>query len=403
MIGNSIEILKNSSNKPDPLQWAVAAYRRNGKALVTFNDIDGNSSSNGRFIDPSKDFNHLPSRKYLKFTFPLQGGFDGTNIFNEDKAKFSDNAVRREIDNASAQGGTAGPTVAALRKAIDVLEEKSDVDIKLLTVPGIRHESITDYAVESTERRFDAMFIMDIEERDTVNSFVTSSANQIINVSNTATRFSNRNLDSSFAAAYFPDVFVQDPVNTRSLRVPSSVAALSALGYNDSIAYPWFAPAGFNRAALDMVSKVDVRLNSGDRDVLYDARINPIATFPREGVVIFGQKTLQASKSALDRVNVRRLMLEVKRIVSNAANRFVFEQNTPDTRARFVGQVVPLLALVQAQAGIEKFSVQMDGTNNTEEDVAANRLNGRIVVVPTRTVEFISVDFIVDTTGASFV
>ena len=247
------------------------------------------------------------------------------------------------------------------------------------------------------------IYLMDLVEYDESGNRLFDDSSAKPDVQKTSEEFASRAIDNNYVATYFPDVFIDDPYNRRKAKVPPSVAAIAALAYNDKVAYPWFAPAGFNRAALDMVDRVDVRLNAGDRDELYDARINPIATFPREGFVIFGQKTLQASKSALDRVNVRRLMLEVKRIVSSAANRFVFEQNTPDTRSRFVGQVVPLLALVQAQAGIEKFSVTMDSTNNTEEDVAANRLNGRIVVVPTRTVEFISVDFIVDTTGASFV
>jgi phage tail sheath protein FI len=180
------------------------------------------------------------------------------------------------------------------------------------------------------------------------------------------------------------------------------VVALGALGFNDKVAYPWFAPAGFNRGALDNVTNVDVRLNSSDRDTLYDARINPIATFPNGGFVIFGQKTLQQAKSALDRVNVRRMLLEVKRLIVQVANRLIFEQNTPQTQARFVSQVVPLLALVQTQAGIEQFQVVCDATNNTETDREQNRMNGRIVLVPTRVVEFIAIDFIVTNSGVSF-
>ena len=145
-----------------------------------------------------------------------------------------------------------------------------------------------------------------------------------------------------------------------------------------------------------------MRLNSADRDTLYDARINPIAVFPAGGFVIFGQKTLQMAKSALDRVNVRRMLLEVKRLVVQVANRLLFEQNNSSTRARFVNQVTPLLALVQAQAGIESFNVVCDATNNSSVDVEANKMNGRIVVVPTRAVEFIAVDFIVTNSGVSF-
>jgi phage tail sheath protein FI len=180
------------------------------------------------------------------------------------------------------------------------------------------------------------------------------------------------------------------------------VAALGALAFNDKVSYPWFAPAGFNRGGLDFVSNVQVRLSAADRDNLYDTRINPIASFPNGGFVIFGQKTLQMNKSALDRVNVRRMLLEVKRLVVGVANKLLFEQNTPEIRARFVGMTVPLLALVQAQAGIESFKVVMDDTNNTPQDAEDNKLNGRIVVVPTRAVEFIAVDFIITNSGVIF-
>jgi phage tail sheath protein FI len=135
---------------------------------------------------------------------------------------------------------------------------------------------------------------------------------------------------------------------------------------------------------------------------LYDSRINPIAVFPNAGFVIFGQKTLQMKKSALDRINVRRMLLEVKRLIVSVANNILFEPNTPQTRARFVGSVTPLLALVQAQAGIESFQVVMDDTNNTTEDYESNRLNGRIIVVPTRAIEFIAIDFIITRSGVMF-
>jgi len=180
------------------------------------------------------------------------------------------------------------------------------------------------------------------------------------------------------------------------------VVAYGALGYNDLVAYPWFAPAGFNRGSLGSVVNTEVRLSTGDRDNLYDARINPIANFPQGGFVIFGQKTLQKSRSALDRVNVRRMLLEVKRLVVQIADKLLFEPNTPQTRQRFVGQIAPILALIQSQQGIEKFSVICDQTNNTTDDVEQNKLNGRIVVVPTRSIEFIAIDFIVTNSGVLF-
>jgi phage tail sheath protein FI len=198
-------------------------------------------------------------------------------------------------------------------------------------------------------------------------------------------------------------VFIDDAKNKRRVKVPASVAAVTAYGMNDKIAYPWYAPAGFNRAALDFVTNVNVRLNSSDRDTLSDVRINPIASFPRQGFVIFGQKTLQQAKSALDRVNVRRLLLEVKRIVNDAAQKIVFEQNTAETRASFVKETTTAMGLIQAAAGLESFRVIMNSTNNTADDADANKVNGRIVIVPTRTIESIALDFVITSSGVSFV
>jgi phage tail sheath protein FI len=222
------------------------------------------------------------------------------------------------------------------------------------------------------------------------------------NVRKTVETFEARALDSNFTATYFPDVIIEDDLTQEAVNVPASVAALGALGFNDRVAYPWFAPAGFNRGSLESVLNTEVRLTAEDRNVLYEARINPIANFPRGGFVIFGQKTLQQAKSALDRVNVRRMLLEVKRIVSNIANGLIFEQNTPATRARFKALVKPRLASIQGNQGIDQFRIIMDSSNNSAEDVESNRLNGRIVLVPTRAVEFIAIDFIITNSGVSF-
>ena len=222
------------------------------------------------------------------------------------------------------------------------------------------------------------------------------------NVRKTVEQFEGRALDNNYVATYFPDVIKNDPVNGDAVNMPASIAAIGALAHNDSVAYPWFAPAGFNRGALEEVINTEIRLNTEDRNILYEARINPIANFPNGGFVIFGQKTLQQARSALDRVNVRRMLLEVKRIVSEVANRIIFEQNTPSTRARFVAQVTPLLSVIQSQQGIDRFKIVMDSSNNSNEDIEQNRLNGRIILVPTRAVEFIAVDFIITNSGVSF-
>jgi phage tail sheath protein FI len=305
------------------------------------------------------------------------------------------------MDDASNQGGEAGPTVAAYRRAISVMEEKTDVDIKLLAVPGVRHKSVTDFAIESTERRFDALFIMDIEEKDTVDAYVTSSADQIINVSLTANRFTNRNMDSSFAAAYFPDVVITDPSTKTNVQCPPSVAVMGALSYNDSVKHPWYAPAGFNRGMLSSVIESQVKLNQSNLDDLYNVDINPLATFGHTPeVVVFGQKTLLANPSSLDRVNVRRLLIEVRRSVRGVANTLLFEPNREDTLAKFSNAVTPILARIQSQQGLDRFKVQIDTTTTTQADVENNTIRGKIYLQPTRAVEFISLDFVITNAGA---
>jgi phage tail sheath protein FI len=246
------------------------------------------------------------------------------------------------------------------------------------------------------------MYVMDIPAYDDTRFRLWDGTTTKPSVRYTSEEFVGRAVDNNYVSTYFPDVHVNDEVNGRRVIVPPSVAVLGAMAFNDKVSYPWFAPAGFNRGALDFVTNAKVRLNSGDRDTLYSARINPIAVFPTGGYVIFGQKTLQLAKTALDRVNVRRLMIEVKRVVAGIANSILFEQNTPTTRAKFVSQVTPRLALIQAQAGIEKFRVVMDETNNTQVDVENNRVNGKIVVVPTKAVEFISIDFVITNAGVQF-
>jgi phage tail sheath protein FI len=243
---------------------------------------------------------------------------------------------------------------------------------------------------------------MDIVKYDENSTRLYDDSRTKVDIRKTSELFEARAIDNNYAGTYLPDVHIDDPINNRVVKVPASVAALGTLAYNDKVAFPWYAPAGFNRGGMDLVRNVETRLNSNDRDTLYDARINPIAVFPNTGYVIFGQKTLQQAKSALDRVNVRRLMLEIKRQVVSVANNLLFEPNNAATRARFVGSVTPLLSLIQLQAGIEQFRVVMDDSNNTPEDALQNKLNGRIIVVPTRAVEFISIDFVITNSGVAF-
>jgi hypothetical protein len=361
---------------------------------------------------------------YSKFTNIFYGGFDGVNILDRDMAAMNDKSTSKDLHGKatgeldiglSSNGTSTGATeafpagtglynnaVASYKTAIDIMTDPFIVRTNLLAIPGIRDSFVTDHAASKTKDYSKAMYLMDIPNYDKDGLRIYQGDGKRPDVTHTKDKFDSRAVDNNYSATYFPDVTIVDDVNDTRVTVPSSIAAIAALGFNDAVSYPWFAPAGFNRAALEFVTNTATRLNKEDRDDLYDARINPIASFPNAGYVIFGQKTLQQARSALDRVNVRRMLLEVKRLVVDVSNRLLFEQNTAALRSRFVSQITPLLALVQSQQGIDKFSVICDNSNNTTEDIEGNRLNGRIVLVPTRAVEFISMDFIITNSGVSF-
>lgn len=390
-------------DRPLSKYWDAAVYRRNGVQVSTLTAADGSTFSGAsvRFLDSTKDFDHLPSRKYLKFSYFVQGGFDGVNIFDSAKSKFADVAVRREFDDGD-QGGIEGPTLNSFRKAIDVMAEKSDVDIQILAIPGIRHYSITDYAIDAVEGRFDALLLMDVEEKDQNNAYITgSTSEQKPSVINTVNRMSERNLNTSFGAAYYPDVVMQDPTTLTNVVAPPTVAVLGAFALNDTVAHPWFAPAGFTRGALPRVLETQVKLNRTNLDDLYEVDINPLTSFPdSNGVVVFGQKTLLAAQSALDRVNVRRLLIEVRRRVRKIANTILFEPNRETTLARFSAAVNPVMQQIQAQRGLDRYKVQIDTTTTTQADVENNTIRGKIYLQPTRSLEFVSLDFVVTNQGA---
>ncbi len=348
-------------------------------------------------------------RRLAKFTMPFQQGFDGLNIFDKNSVEMNNNAVKGEMDDAN-RGQNSGATVSAFKKALDVMGEKADTNIQLLAVPGIRHATVTDDAISTIEDRFDALYIMDISQRDNVNTVVTSSA-QSVNVSNTVAAFGDRSLDSSFAAAYFPDVNMDVQVKTlnqatktvtaniATVQVPPSVSVLGAFSFNDAVAFPWFAPAGFARGSMN-ASSTSVNLNQDNLDDLNEKSINPIVSFPNsQGPVVFGQRTLQAAASALDRVNVRRLLIDVRRSVKQVAQQLIFEPNREATLQRFTALVTPIMKRVQQNQGIDRFKVIIDSSTTTQADIENNTVRGKIFLQPNRTAEFISLDFVVTNSG----
>ena len=401
-----------------------AAYVRNGVPdRNTYTVNDGTATGKNRFTfaslvhTSSVHFNRFT--EFAKFTNVFYGGFDGVNILDRDQFYFRDRAFSTDTGGKSGDGyasiglplidsdnqggeGRKSNANASVRRAVEIMTDPISSNINLLAIPGVREPFVTDHALDKTKEYSQAMYVMDTIKYDESGNRLYDDSTNRVDVRETTEAFESRAIDNNYGATYFPDVFIKDAVNNQTLKVPASVAALGALAASDAASHVWFAPAGFNRGSLGFVTNVENRLSSADRDTLYDARINPIAVFPNAGFVVFGQKTLQFAKSALDRVNVRRLMLEIKRQVVSVANNLLFEPNNSQTRARFTNNVIPLLALIQLQAGIESFKVVMDDTNNSSEDVESNRLNGRIVVVPTRAVEFISVDFVITNSGVSF-
>jgi hypothetical protein len=361
---------------------------------------------------------------YAQFTTYMYGGFDGTNILDKNAASFNDRSTSAE-SRGSIYGNCAGAFVSpgftfnqngtgiqnnnvnSYREAIDIVTDPMLSNANIIAIPGQRDQLVTDYALNASTNYGMALYTMDIpnynQNADRIWDGETVNTGTIISIEQTAAQFESRNIDNTLAAVYFPDIVITDNNSQRKVTVPASVAAVAALGYNDKVAYPWYAPAGFNRAALDFVSLTRTRLNQSDRERVYAARINPIVKFPRESYVIFAQKTLDNQQTSLDSINVQRMVLDVQRQVVDVGNRLIFEQITPALRQQFVKNVTPILTNVQNRQGLQQFKVICDETNNTNLDVENNRMNTKILLIPVKAIEFIAIDFIITRAGVQFV
>ena len=276
--------------------------------------------------------------------------------------------------------------------AVDLLKNKDEYQYKVITAPGLihgvsAHTNILNTLITNTQERGDALAVVDLVVYGSTIAATTTQANAI---------------NSSYTATYWPWVKIINPDTGKTNWVPASTLIPGVYAANDAAAEPWFAPAGINRGGLTQVVRPERRLQRADRDTLYESNVNPIANFPATGPVVFGQKTLQKKASALDRVNVRRLLIELKGYISQVANNLVFEQNTIATRNSFLAQVNPYMESVQQRQGVYAFKVVMDDSNNTPDVIDRNQLIGQIFIQPTRTAEFIVLDFNVLPTGAEF-
>lgn len=380
-----------ASNSPDLNNLEDWVYVRSGNITTDVVNLT-RALTVSDLTDPSV-------RQVAKFTLPIQGGFDGTRIFDKDADSLTNKAVIEEMNNFS-RGFSNGSTIQSYQKTLDILNDTSELDVQIISMPGIRHRYLTDQVLAVAENRFDAIYIMDLEEKDTTDADILNSNDQNVSVRNTINDFTNRGLNSSFGSVYFPDCIMRDTINGVIRRVPPSVVALGAYSNNDSIGYPWFAPAGFARGALATTQEAAVQLSRENMDDLYTSRINPIVAFPgSEGTVIWGQKTLLNAESSLERVNVRRLMLSLRRQVRRVANRFLFEPNKESTLARFQQLVQPILKKIQDQKGVDQYLVRIDTTTTTQVDIENKTIRGKIFIVPVRTLEFLSLDFVLTNQG----
>ena len=307
-------------------------------------------------------------------------GGGGSNIHSTETNKHFDS-----IDSTNIQGLEAD----AYDTAINILKNKDEYRFNTITAPGIynaNYSSQVSSLIELCENRGDCFYIADLVKYGSNTQDTIAQAEA---------------LNSNFAGAYWPWVQVPSTELSRNVWVPASTVMQGVYAFNDNVAAPWFAPAGLNRGGLP-VTRAEFKLTQGLRDDLYNAKVNPIATFPRNGVVAFGQKTLQTKASALDRINVRRLLISLKNFIGDTSRNLVFEQNTAVTRNRFLNAVNPFLESVQQRQGLYAFRVVMDESNNTADAIDRNQLIGQIFLQPTKTAEFIVLDYTVQPTGATF-
>jgi phage tail sheath protein FI len=405
---STIDLLRPRGGIADDMFAAAVAGTTERSAMFTLDDISG---STGIWVSGSHSASSLTyvngavagvlDAGYDRFSVPMYGGFDGVDIMDMD-AFANQNIVGTDE--------LASYTLNTFRRAIDTIADPETVEMSLAAVPGLTNEGLTTHLINTCEDRADALAIIDLpgaftprEEAAAVNRNNTAS-----NIRSLINGLRSRGLNSSYGCTYYPWVRARDTINGAFLWLPPTIPALGTLSSSQRKTQVWFAPAGFNRGGLTEGSAgipvVDVahQLRRKDRDDLYSANINPIAKFPAEGIVIFGQKTLQVTPSALDRINVRRLMIFIKKRISQIAAGLLFDPNVKQTWLRFLAQVNPFLADVKTNFGLSAFKVVLDSTTTTPDLIDRNILYAQIFLKPTRAIEFIAIDFNISRTGASF-
>ena len=337
----------------------------------------------------------LETKQYRKFTLAMGGGFDGWDIYrgtrtNSDGYIYGKNTyVSGDTNNSGVFSTDVGNSdYYAYLQAIETFSNPESVDINIFTTPGIdfmNHSSLVNNTIEMIEGdRADSLYIINPPNTDTVDEII----DQLDTVE----------MDTNYSATYWPWIQVRDTDNATQIYLPPTGEVLKNIALTDNVSYPWFAVAGYSRGLVNAI-KAKKKLTLENRDDLYKARINPIATFSDTGTIIWGNKTLQVRESALDRINVRRLLLRARKLISAVAVRLLFEQNDEQVRNEFLRLVNPILESIKKERGLYEFRVVV---SNDPEDIDANTLRGKIYIKPTRALEFIDVEFLITPTGASF-
>jgi phage tail sheath protein FI len=383
----------------DPTQENFIA-RVIGDSYQTYNstenyvEVIGNYPNNSRYVyvsaiqQPTPNYFDNNGTAKSAFTSSIPTAASGT--FTGATGQLFYGGAAAFYNNISSSTNIQGIDAADYNDMIALMGNQDDYKYNVITVPGL---NLTDNTTQLTtlvnnvQSRGDAIVVVDTEAYNaTVQQAITAASS----------------VNSSYAATYWPWLQTIDPGTGQFVWVPASTMIPAVYAFNDSISEPWFAPAGINRGGLSTVIRAERKLSQGNRNDLYSGNVNPIATFPGQGVVVYGQKTLQKKASALDRVNVRRLLIALKSYISQVANNLVFEQNTLATRTNFLNQVNPYLESVQQRQGLYAFRVVMDDSNNTPDVIDRNQLVGQIYLQPTKTAEFIYLDFNILPTGATF-
>lgn len=379
-------------------QSATLRYDSNGAPYL---ENSGSYPNRSRFIrveGVNNILNYLTSNGTIRsaalsgsLPYAMSGTFSGGSEGNVIHPR----AMNENIFATNTQGfnpASASWGQTAYNDAIDILANKDQFDIDLLFTPGLidnltGHGTPITRAISMVEDRGDCFYVID-------PTYKGSTVGQA--------QIAAESRNTNYAGYYYPWCQISDPDLGRSIWVPPSAVVSGVYSFNDLVKFPWYAPAGLNRGGLDTVIQTERLMTNADRDNLYIKSVNPIATFPRQGITVWGQKTLQKKQSALDRINVRRLLIHAKRFVAYTTKYLVFEQNTVQTRAKFIELTDPYFRNVKNQQGLYDYRIIIDESNNTPDVIDRNEMRCQIYLKPAKTAEFIIVDFVILPTGALF-